>query len=467
MPKWRERIKRKSFLLSSINLAHYLALRKHELREIQRELMPLGLSSLGRCEARVMANLEAVIASLQAVCQVDEAKLSKHPSKRAFFRGERLLTYHTRKLLGPAPSQRWVRIMVTLPTESADDYQFFREILQRGTNCVRINCAKDTAEDWLAMVSNLRKAETETGQKCKLLMDLGGIAPRTTQVIAPDPKERRIHVGDRILLTRGQPKADHSIPFRGSCTIPEVLDQLEEGKTVWIDDGKIGSRVESVTSEGVVLKVIQARPEKGEKLKPNKGINFPDTKIYFDSLTDKDLKDLDFIAQNADIVGYSFVQTPADMEKLQNELKARQPSSKPPLGIIAKIETPAGISNLPEIIVQGAGSQPLGVMIARGDLAVEIGYERLAEMQEEIMWICEAAHVPVIWATQVLEDLAKKGVPSRAEITDAAMAERAECVMLNKGPFIPKAVTVLDDILTRMQAHQIKKTAQLRALNSW
>jgi pyruvate kinase len=106
-------------------------------------------------------------------------------------------------------------------------------------------------------------------------------------------------------------------------------------------------------------------------------------------------------------------------------------------------------------------------MIARGDLAVEVGYERLAEIQEEILWLCEAAHVPVIWATQVLETLVKKGIPSRAEMTDAAMGERAECVMLNKGPYIAEAVTILDDVLQRMQAHQIKKSPQLRALNSW
>jgi pyruvate kinase len=105
-----------------------------------------------------------------------------------------------------------------------------------------------------------------------------------------------------------------------------------------------------------------------------------------------------------------------------------------------------------------------GVMIARGDLAVECGFERLAEVQEEILWICEAAHVPVIWATQVLETLAKHGMASRAEITDAAMAHRAECVMLNKGPHILSAVRTLDDILRRMQAHQVKKRAMLRQL---
>jgi pyruvate kinase len=104
-------------------------------------------------------------------------------------------------------------------------------------------------------------------------------------------------------------------------------------------------------------------------------------------------------------------------------------------------------------------------MIARGDLAVECGFERLAKVQEEILWICEAAHVPVVWATQVLETLAKNGMPSRAEITDAAMGHRAECVMLNKGPHVGGAVRTLADILNRMDAHQFKKRAMLRELH--
>jgi pyruvate kinase len=86
-------------------------------------------------------------------------------------------------------------------------------------------------------------------------------------------------------------------------------------------------------------------------------------------------------------------------------------------------------------------------------------------VQEQILWLCEAAHVPVIWATQVLESLAKRGLPSRAEVTDAAMSGRAECVMLNKGPHVLHAVRFLDDVMTRMQAHQTKKRAVLRKLS--
>jgi len=131
---------------------------------------------------------------------------------------------------------------------------------------------------------------------------------------------------------------------------------------------------------------------------------------------------------------------------------------------VLKIETRRAFENLPKLLLSALHSSAPGVMIARGDLAVECGYERLAEVQEEILWLCEAAHVPVIWATQVLERMTKDGLPSRAEVTDAAMGERAECVMLNKGPYLLDALATLDDILRRMEAHQSKKTPTLRPL---
>ncbi len=132
-----------------------------------------------------------------------------------------------------------------------------------------------------------------------------------------------------------------------------------------------------------------------------------------------------------------------------------------------KIETRRAFENLPALLFSAMARKAAGIMIARGDLAVECGYERLAEVQEELLWAAEASHMPVIWATPVLETLAKTGLPSRAEITDAAMGERAECVMLNKGPHITEAMRTLDDILRRLQDHQTKKRPLLRALRAW
>ena len=164
------------------------------------------------------------------------------------------------------------------------------------------------------------------------------------------------------------------------------------------------------------------------------------------------------------MVGLSFVQSAADVQALHQRLDALCASR---LGVVLKIETRRGFENLPELLFAAMSRPTAGVMIARGDLAVECGFERLAELQEEILWVCEAAHMPVVWATQVLENLAKTGRPSRAEITDAAMGVRADCVMLNKGPHILEAMHTLDDILRRMQDHQAKKRPLLRALKAW
>jgi len=200
---------------------------------------------------------------------------------------------------------------------------------------------------------------------------------------------------------------------------------------------------------------------KAVRLRADKGINLPESDLRLAAMTAKDIEDLSFVAQHADIVELSFANSAEDVKVLQKRLVGlgnRQPA------IVLKIETRRGFENLPDMLLTALRAPSCGVMIARGDLAVECGFERLAEVQEEILWLCEAAHVPVIWATQVLETLAKEGRPSRAEITDAAMGLRAECVMLNKGPYVVSAVRVLDDILRRMQAHQAKKRSMLRKL---
>jgi pyruvate kinase len=219
--------------------------------------------------------------------------------------------------------------------------------------------------------------------------------------------------------------------------------------------------IRAVEPDTVSVEITQARPE-GEKLGAEKGINLPETQIDIPALTGDDIAALPFVVEHANLIGYSFVRTAAHVRELLDRLDKLNGQH---LGLVLKIETRKAFDNLPNLILAAMRTRSLGIMIARGDLAVECGYQRLAEIQEEILWICEAAHVPVIWATQVLESLAKKGIPSRSEITDAAMGERAECVMLNKGPYTVTAVRVLADILKRMQAHQEKKRSMLRQLH--
>jgi pyruvate kinase len=352
--------------------------------------------------------------------------------------------------------------MVTLGVEAADDPYFITRLVQQGADVVRINCAHDDENVWAHMLAHARTAEQKLGRRICILMDIAGPKVRTLDVTTLRDRDRLL-VGDELLL-RQEPALAYS-GFSTGCTIPEIFGRLKLGDRVSLDDGKLRGRIIRQSEEGLVARFEEGRT-KGLRLKPEKGLNFPDVDLGLGPLTDEDKRHLDFVVHHADLVGYSFVQSAKHVATLQDELAARR-SDWRRLGLIAKIETPRAVRNLPEIIVQAAGRQPVGVMIARGDLAIELGFERVAEMQEEILWVCEAAQVPAIWATQVLESLVSKGLPSRGEMTDAAMSARAECVMLNKGPNLLAGVAALDRLLARMGAHQSKKTPTLRALRSW
>jgi pyruvate kinase len=465
---WHPHITDATFRKSAENLAHYLVMRRHDLRKMQEELSPLGVSTLSHCEAHVLPTLDALLMALGAVAGTDPVALPARPPQRSFTEADRTSSRFAEAVLGPVPSSsRSVRIMVTLPTEAATKKSWMRGIIEAGADCVRINCAHDEPDIWLKMIHNVREAASSCNRPCSILMDLTGPRARTEDVLKPE-EESRVHRGERILLTRDKPVPHAHFHFQARCSLPEVFSDLKRKRRVCFNEGRIGTVVERITAEGAQLKVVNARP-KGEKFRNDMALNFPGTDLHLPALTEKDMGDLDFIVRHADLVGYSFVQRPEDISVLLGELNDRRAriDRKTKLGLVAKIETDRAVRNLPEIIVRAAGQGPFAVMIARGDLAVEVGYLRVAELQEEMLWLCEAAHVPVIWATQVLETLAKKGVPTRAEITDAAMAERAECVLLNKGPYILDAVQLLDSVLSTMSGHHKKKTATLRALHSW
>ena len=574
-----------TFQISARNLLHYLALRRRDLRPLQLRLAEMGLSSLGRAESHVLATIDAVLEILHRLLRRSWQPSSTSAAALDFASGQRLLAEHTEALLGPGTPHRGVRIMVTMPSEAADDYMLIHNLLQQGMDCMRINCAHDNAAAWLRMIEHLKRAEQRLGRSCRIVMDLAGPKLRTGplepgpavvrihpcrdvfgQVIAParvwltsktsphsppspaeaclpvtatwlaglrvgervkltDAREARrtftivdvtdggcwaeatettyvvpgtvlchgsrttdrddresvvgelppgenlivLRQGDQLILQRdlkpGRPATHDSMgqvlsPAAIGCTIPDVFDDVRSGESIWFDDGKIGGVIEKVERTRVLVKITHARL-RGEKLRSDKGINLPESDLQLAALTLQDLEDLSFVAQHADVVELSFANSAQDVELLQQHLASlgsRQPA------IVLKVETRRGFENLPEMLLTAMRAPCCGVMIARGDLAVECGFERLAEVQEEILWISEAAHVPVIWATQVLETLAKSGMPSRAEITDAAMGHRAECVMLNKGPHMLSAVRLLDDILQRMQTHQAKRQGLLREL---
>jgi pyruvate kinase len=284
------------------------------------------------------------------------------------------------------------------------------------------------------------------------------------------PGAIHLQTGDLLALTKNQAAGHNALfskdgkllaPAAISISLPEVLEDVKEGEPIWFDDGKIGGVIERVEQAEALVRITQTRPG-GEQLKSEKGINLPESNLRLKALSGQDLDDLKFVVKHADMVGLSFANRPQDVEELIAHMRKLKKDSQP--AVVLKIETKQGFDNLPAMLLSAMQAANCGVMIARGDLAIECGFGRLAEVQEQILWVCEAAHVPVIWATQVLEGLAKAGLPTRAEVTDAAMGQRAECIMLNKGDHIVEATKSLGEILLRMQDHQTKKRSLLRKL---
>jgi pyruvate kinase len=313
---------------------------------------------------------------------------------------------------------------------------------------------------YIATGTKLRLCRREEGEKLSYRV---GELPMIEQPLLLRPGDTLILHRDSIPGAPAVEDDDGEIiePAHISCRQPEAFEFVSAGDRVSINDGKISGIVQTIEDEHLEIEITKAKPT-GSRLRADRGINFPDSDIRLPGLTIADKNNLKFVVRHADSVSLSFVRRPIDIVALQDELDRLGASE---IGLIVKIETKKGFKNLPKLLLTAMRRYPIAVMIARGDLAIECGWERLAELQEEILWYCEAAEVPVIWATQVLEHKAKKGLASRAEISDAAMSQRADCVMLNKGPHILAAILMLDDILRRMQAHQYKKTARLGKLS--
>ncbi|MGI9546005.1 MAG: pyruvate kinase [Flavobacteriaceae bacterium] len=341
-----------------------------------------------------------------------------------------------------------------------------RFVDSRGKNC-KISIGHTSGKGRWGICSD--SAYLETGTEMMLTKEKlsGKIVHRVGEL---QPKEQFIslYTGDELRLHK-DPTPGESARYDDngqliemahvSCTLPQIFKDVREGEPIYFDDGKIEGFIQKAGSEELLVKITQAK-DRGSKLKADKGINLPQSQLYVSGLTSKDKKDLRFIAEHADTVNFSFVNSKEDVLDLYSELNELDTE----IGVILKIETQKGFTNLPSILLTAMRSHPIGVMIARGDLAIETGWKNFASIQQEIVRISSAAHIPNVWATQVLENLAKKGTPSRAEITDAALAQQAECVMLNKGYYIHKAVKMLDKILRRMQRFQKKRQTVLPRL---
>lgn len=439
---------------SAANLMHYLALRNEDLRAIQDELHNAGLSSLASSESHALRQVQAVLQRLG----VDIPK--KEISAVDYATALRLSQRRATALFGVKPHPNIPHLMVTFDSKLAHDYSGVKSLLKAGMNIARINCAHDDPEAWGKMIANVHKAASATGQPCKIYVDLAGPKIRTV-LLGKGRKKGRMKLleQERFFLAESGAEYNKQEKVLG-CTLPGVVKDLQAGHRVLFDDGLFEAVVETPGDLVAILRLTRVSAAK-PRLKPEKGINFPDTELTVRCLTEYDKSVLPFAQAHADLVGFSFVRSAADVAELQELLRRNNGKTLP---IVLKIETYEAVQNLPNLLLQGMEEPVFGVMIARGDLAVEIGFERLSEIQEEILWLCEAAHVPVIWATQVLETLNKSGIATRSEVTDAAHAAHAECVMLNKGKYMLTVLATLQDILHRSGGHHAKKRYVFRPL---
>lgn len=247
---------------------------------------------------------------------------------------------------------------------------------------------------------------------------------------------------------------------RIGISTPDIFSQLVVGQSLSMGDGELGGTVVESGSETVLIKITQAPPE-GFRVQGDRRIHFPGIDLHLDPFTSKDLKDLDYIAQHADMVGVSSVETRSDMQQLLAELARRDAGQ---MGIVLRVETEQALRHLPEILLTAMGKHPVAILVASGDLAVAIGSERLAEIYEDVLRLAEAGHMPVIWSSQALDSLTRASMVSYPETAEVAMSVRSECVLLDNGPLVEQAIRALDITLLQMQEYQQKSLGKLHIL---
>ena len=433
---------------SALNLLKYLYFRSKDQRDLQETLHDCGLSSLASSESHIHRQLQEILMRLGENSGFSELDRQKG-------------TYAIRKnsdgLFGERSDIQYPSIMVTYETGFASDPDAIRNLILAGMQVARINCAHDNQDIWLSMIKHTREQSAILGTKVRIYMDMAGPKIRTVIDSTGKKKDRiKLEEGEVLSLLNREPKAEHAI----GCSLKGIIPYLKKGQKVYFDDGKVEAKVVSINGEdaAILIERITGKP----RLKSRKGINFPDASLPVQSLSDYDIECLPFISTHSDMLGYSFVRTAGDIQNMRKELKDRNLEHIP---FVLKIETAEAVKNLPALLIESMKDRFSGVMIARGDLALEIGFERLSEIQEEITWICEAAHIPVIWATQVLESLNKSGLATRSEATDASMAGLADCVMINKGKNINLVLESLLNILKRSTSHRSKKRYIFRTLS--
>ena len=312
------------------------------------------------------------------------------------------------------PTHHKTKIVATVGP-ACETYDQLKALVIAGVNVFRLNFSHGSHEDKKKIIDNIRGINKELGCSVAILGDLQGPKLRVGEI---ENNRLDVKVGDVLTLSN-----DKCIGTMEKIYVsyPNLAGDVVVGNTIMIDDGKIEVKVKSVEPNGDVKVVVSL----GGIISSKKGLNLPDTKISLPALTEKDLEDAAFIIQEKlDWVALSFVKRVADIEMLRELLNKHQSKSK----IIAKIEMPEALTNIRDIIIASDA-----IMVARGDLGVELPVEKIPLIQKELIRKCLHRAKPVIVATQMMESMIDRVKPNRSEITDVANAviEGADAVMLS------------------------------------
>lgn len=346
----------------------------------------------------------------------------------------------------------YTKIVATLGP-SSESYSVIKEMIQAGMDVARLNFSHGSYENFKLLINNLRKAAKDTGKVIGILQDLQGPKIRLGTL----PKEGvEVKKGDKIILSAKSKKTSKKSKTR---IIPiqykDLYKEVKRRDRIFIDDGLIQTEVLKVTGKNILCAVVTPGT-----LYSNKGINAPDSSIKAKTLTSKDLKDLNFgVKMRVDFVALSFVKDAKDINNLRKLLKNRGSHAK----IIAKIERREAVENLEEIILAADG-----IMVARGDLGIEIRPEQVPIAQKTIIKLANQYAKPVITATQVLSSMIENPLPTRAEISDTenAVFDNTDAIMLSNesavGLYPVKAVQTLAKGISAVENEQKKHLKVLR-----
>jgi pyruvate kinase len=334
---------------------------------------------------------------------------------------------------------RKTKIIATLGPASHSD-AVIRELIDVGVDVFRFNFSHGTHDAHAEVMARVRRAATQSGRIVGLLQDLSG--PKIRTGLLRDHKPLQLSAGDPLTIAVGDFAGG---PGRVSTTFP-LAKVVRRGDCLLLDDGRLQLRVEDVSADELQTRVVDGGP-----LGEHKGINVPGVEFPTTGLTDKDIDDLKFgVAQGVDLVALSFVQSAAVLRQARALLRE---AGAPQVPLIAKLERPEGIARVDEILQESDA-----VMVARGDLGLELPLERVPRIQKEVTRMARAMEVPVIVATQVLESMRTEPRPTRAEVNDAANAvdDGVDAIMLAgetaAGAYPVKAAHTLDAIIREAEA---------------